>query len=182
LLIFLPHHHELAPTLVFFSGGPLKPNPIEHIISASVTMNVVTIVGSTAQIGTTLIPLVVQMKYVPNSYVLNLYTPITPLALMSFALSIPPVFVAGGGLGSSAPPGPVTAAPAEFAVQMDIAQAQLSDELNVLSHEIFNHNYFLEQRCDHTYQGPDCYIRAPLEYRKHIVSHSPSDDEEEEIQ
>jgi hypothetical protein len=158
-----------APVLVFEAHGPeqvlqfdgtLGIIAAEHIISRTQNFGgVTTIVGDSANIGTTsLTQAQVQtiMQYAPESYLLDFDVSITPS---------PP---------SPPPPSPPSPPPSphslpEFIVLHMITGAQLTDELNDLNREIFDHNYFLGTQCYNETPQKACQFRNFLEYRGYTV-------------
>jgi hypothetical protein len=139
---FISHGDET----LLLSTGVLRVSPSEHMVSPSITLT-----GAfTGNLSNVLeVPVITSyLQYDIGSYVLN-FDGIPP----------PPI-----------PPTPSSssATPFEFIVQMEIANAQLSDELKLLNQQIFNLDYYLEDRCIGSGEGSGCTIRLPLEYRKYL--------------
>ena len=130
---------------LLLSTGVLRVTPSEHMVSPSITLTG-TFTGDLSQVKE--VPVTItDLQYGIGSYVLN--------------FDGVPVPVSASG-----------ATAAEFIVQMEIANAQLSDELIVLNNFIFDRDYYLQDRCD-SGEG-SCSLRLPLEYRKYPLRSSAS--------
>jgi filamentous hemagglutinin family protein len=136
---FISHGDET----LLLSTGALRVTPSEHMVSPSIALSGA-FTGNLSNVKE--VPVTMSdLQYSIGSYVLNF-----------------------DGIPPPSTPSSNRTTPFEFIVQMEIANAQLSDELKLLNQQIFNRDYYLEDRCIGAGKGSGCATRLPLEYRKYL--------------